>query len=348
MPFYYRIYGLHVTSNRVIPTVTPAEITPTADVHMCLGCRPAWMPRNAESDSDLWYASPDLNERGKHNLSVWKLAGGDYYRFVYGDETEFIVGAQGSRIWSTWPDSATIADTAVYLLGPVLGFVLRLRGIIPLHASAVAVGDRAIAFVGPACAGKSTTAAAFARLGYRVLSDDVVALCERDGQFLVQPGYPILRLWPKSANVLYGSYDALPRLTPAGGINGWWDKRYLDLQENGNGFQEIPLPLAAIYMIDERRCEPAAPALEPMALGTGLIRLVSNSYVNYLLDGPSRAHEFSLLGRLAACVPLRNLIPHSDPAYLGRLCELVLQDCPVSFEHPLPPVSMVPAGPILQ
>ena len=130
-----------------------------------------------------------------------------------------------------WPDSSTLEDAATYLLGPVLGFVLRLRGITCLHASAVAVGDRAIALMGPANAGKSTTAAGFSRMGFPVLADDIVALSEPDEILRVQPAYPQLRLWPESAAFLYGSADALPRLTPT------WDKRALDLTQNGCRFQ---------------------------------------------------------------------------------------------------------------
>ena len=49
-------------------------------------------------------------------------------------------------------------------LGPVFAFVLRLRGAVTFHASAVRIGD-AVAFLGPQGAGKSTTAAALALRG---------------------------------------------------------------------------------------------------------------------------------------------------------------------------------------
>ena len=42
-----------------------------------------------------------------------------------------------------------------------MGFVMLLRGIVCLHASAIAIDDEAIALLGPAGSGKSTTAAAF-------------------------------------------------------------------------------------------------------------------------------------------------------------------------------------------
>jgi serine kinase of HPr protein (carbohydrate metabolism regulator) len=58
----------------------------------------------------------------------------------------------------------------------MMGFVLLLRGCISLHACAVAIDDRAVAIVGPAGAGKSTTAAALADQGYSILAEDVVTL----------------------------------------------------------------------------------------------------------------------------------------------------------------------------
>src|SRR5205085_1986600 len=112
--------------------------------------------------------------------------------------------------------------------------------------SAVALGNRAVALLGPAGAGKSTTAAAFARRGYPLLSDDVVPIWVRDGLFVVPPAYPCLRLWPASVAALYGAADALPPLTPT------WDKRCLDLTQGGCRFQQHPLPLAAIYVLGER------------------------------------------------------------------------------------------------
>jgi len=41
-------------------------------------------------------------------------------------------------------DPLTAEDAVVYLLGPVLGFIMRLRGIVPLHASAVMIGSGAV------------------------------------------------------------------------------------------------------------------------------------------------------------------------------------------------------------
>jgi hypothetical protein len=239
---------------------------------------------------------------------------------AYGDGTRFLVNRRGSEIWATWPDSLTLDDTLTYLLGPVLGFVLRLRGITCLHASAVAVGDRAIALMGPASAGKSTTAAAFAQMGFPVLADDIVALSERDEIFEVQPAYPQLRLWPESVVRFYGAADALPRLTPT------WDKRALDLTQNGCRFLEQALPLAAIYLLAERSTD-VAPRTEGLAGREALLTLVANTYVGYLLDAAMRGQEFASLARLVSGVQVRRIVPADDLAQVTRLCACILDDC---------------------
>jgi hypothetical protein len=214
----------------------------------------------------------------------------------------------------------TVEDTATYLLGPVMGFTLLLRGSVCLHASAIAVGDQAIALLGPSGAGKSTTAAAFARSGYGVLSDDVVALANQGQTFLAQPAYPRIRLWPESVSALYGTGDALPCLTPT------WDKRYLDLTGTGYRFQQEPLPLAAVYILDERREDQTSPSVQAVTAGEGLIALVANTYATRLMDKKMRAREFEMLGRIVTGVSVRRATAHTDMSHLSKLCDRILED----------------------
>src|SRR5205823_15042979 len=137
----------------------------------------------------------------------WRLDGGAYFRILYSDQTEFIINRSGTQIWAQWPDRLSLEDTATYLLGPILGLVMGLRGTHCLHASVISVEDKSVALLGPPGAGKSTTAAAFARRGYPVLSEDVAAVLDQDGRFLIQPAYPRIRLWPSSVEALYGSTE---------------------------------------------------------------------------------------------------------------------------------------------
>lgn len=316
----YSVYGLWLSANLPIPRLQAsiAELAP--DVQVWLDTTPPWLGKMLEAEQQIYYVSKYQDERGEPALTVWKLADGAHFRLFYSDGIEFIVDRSGSRIWASCSETLTREDTTIYLLGPVLGFLLRLRGVTCLHASAVVVGDQAIALLGPAGAGKSTTAACFTRLGYSVLSDDVVPLLENDKSFLVPSAYPYLWLWPDSVSSLFGSADMLPRLIPT------WDKRYLDLMENGNQFQQEPLALAAIYILGERCTDSDAPFVEAVPARAGLVALVANTYASSMLDKCMRAQEFESLCQVVARVPLRRVTPHADPAYLSRLCEVILSD----------------------
>ena len=87
-------------------------------------------------------------------------------------------------------------DIQVFLMGTVFAYVLQYHDYLVLHGSAVLINDKAIIFSGQSGAGKSTIAAAFARKGYSVLTDDMVALkYSPHGQLELIPGWPRLKLW---------------------------------------------------------------------------------------------------------------------------------------------------------
>jgi len=318
--FHYFTFGLHLHSNKLIPGLVALPTMPEVDVQVWLDLTPLWLKEISLESPETWFVSAAQNQDGKPVLTIRQLLSGAYFQVTYYDGTEFIINQIGTEIWATWLDTLTLEDTATYLLGPIMGFLLRLRGVVCLHACSIKVGDKCLAIVGPAGAGKSTTAAAFAKAGFSILSDDVVALWERERSFLVQPSYPRVRLWPKSVEILYGKPDALPCLTPN------WDKRYLDLTQEGYQFQQQPLPLGAIYILGSRSSDAAAPFIESLPVQASIITLIANTYGKGLLDKGMRAKEFDLLSRLVVNVPVRQIIPHSDAAYLSKLCEVIVED----------------------
>ena len=312
------VYGLRVAANIALPGLLRSD-SDAYDVRIYLKDRntfPILFPEFVE----ILYASPEDGLPGQPNLRVGVLPGGDYFGFFYRDEVRFAVERQGREIWGDWPESYTLEDACTYLLGPVLGFVLRLRGVTCLHASAVAVDGQAIALVGSPGAGKSTIAAAFAQCGFSVIADDVVALAEGGKNFQVQPGYPRLNLWSDSVRALFGSDEALPRITPI------WDKRYLELGDNGFGFASNPLPLGAIYVLRTREGDLAASVIDDIAGSNALRELVTNTYVNYLLDREMRSREFDVLTRLVVRIPIRRVRAPADYSAVLDLSEAIAND----------------------
>jgi hypothetical protein len=320
--FHYSAFGLSFGANRAIPGLIASDTSPAAaHVEIFLGSGPRDLPARVRENDELYYVSRDIDEHGEPGFQIWRMGNGKFLRMDYVDGVRFWLDRDGTSVWCAWPDNLTIADAAVYLLGPVLGFLLRLRGVTCLHASAVAFGDRAIAFAGPAGAGKSTTAAALARRGHPVISDDIVAVEERDGRFLVFPAHPHLGLWPESVEMLYGGQTKIP------GFASIWDKGRLSLSDHNLKFEERPLALGTIFLLGERTSDPAAPFLETAPAREGFMELIANSYGTSLLEKDMRALEFELLGDLIAQVPVWRMRPHRDRAKLASLCDLIERSC---------------------
>lgn len=312
-------YGLRLAANVALPGLPLRLDSKVFDVRICLRRWTAF-PTSFPESFQILYTSEPGDALGQPSLRVGVLPGGSYLGLFYDDGARFAVERSGCEVWADWPENYTLEDACTYLLGPVMGFVLRLRGLVCLHSSAVAIDSRAIALVGAPGAGKSTTAAAFACSGFPVLSDDVVALADKETQFVAQPGYPRVNLWPDSVRRLFGSEQALPRITPT------WDKRYLPLGKNGHRFASCPLPLGAIYILDNRDSGLAAPLIEEVSGSEAFMALAANTYVNYLLDRDMRRTEFDVLGRIVSEIPVRCVRPPDDPSAIVGLCEAIAND----------------------
>ena len=334
----HSVFGLGLQCDRAVPGLAACPVLPRVDVRIELGALPPWLDRlRAASPAEPWYVGPDRDERGEPILRGWKLAGG-YVRLRYEDGAEFIVDRPGDRVWAIWPPGLTLEDASAYLLGPVLGLVLRLRGVPSLHASAVVVAGHVIAFVGPGGAGKSTAAAMLAGRGCPVLSDDLVTLRDDGGRCLVAPGFPWLRLRPESAALLYDPVRAQSLLRPT------VDKRYLDLDltRDGHRWEPEPRPLGAVYLLDglldgpradaEGRRAAAGPAdwspdrprVEVVPARDALMTLVANTWATRLTDGAARVRELRLLGRVVGQVPVRRVRATRGPGGLARLSDEIL------------------------
>lgn len=314
--FVYSVFGLVLECNFAIKILKP--IKPTSnhiDVRICFGASPY---AEGEVTEELYYVSVYESSSGTPGLRIWRSPIGNYLRMQYFDGVQFWVDRQGTALWAAWPTSSSLEDALSYLLGPVLGILLRLRGTVCLHASAVVIEDRVIAFAGAEGAGKSTTAAALAARGYGVVSDDVVALTEHKRIFHVLPAYPYLRLWPDSVQTLYGSADALPRLAPG------WEKRGLGAG-NSVRFEGRILPLGIIYVFGAGDAEPVS-RIDQVNGPWRLLSLAANTFASKILDQHDRAEEFAVLARLVAEVPIRRICLGRDRGRLNEFCDLICGD----------------------
>ena len=230
---------------------------------------------------------------------------------------QFTINRDATCLWITYDEPYTLEHVARILLNPALCFCLRMREIVCLHASAIVRDNRALLIAGTSGAGKSTTASLFALQHHPVLSDDVSALFIHDNEIYVQPGYPLLRLWPTSMKALLGDDEILPTIMPDS------DKRYLDLDVDGCEFVERAIPVGAVYILMKRSKELT---ITPLRATQALMTLMNNTYLDYLLDNHLRAVDMSLLAHLAEKIPVREIAPLDDLTRLPDLYSAILRD----------------------
>ena len=205
------------------------------------------------------------------------------------------------------------------LLGMVLAAVLQQRGLLVLHASAVAFNGDAVAFLGASGWGKSTLAATLYARGHPLVADDLVAvdLGGRENP-IVLPGFPQLKLLPEAAAASLGDdAELLPRLASG------FDKRS---HRAANEFSDRPLPLRRMYLLGRGPCLEIE-ALQPQQV---IKHLICQSYLSLVfkqsLQGVIASAHFLQCASLAGKVPLYWLKRQPSLATLPDLTMLVEED----------------------
>jgi hypothetical protein len=286
------LYGLVVECDAPLPGLPVASAEVASQVRVHFGSRPPAATLSTDQGSTEIYRS-ETDGRAAPVLIADRPGDGRVTRLRYDEGIRFHVDAGGTEVWCDWDPPLTEADAVSFLLGPVLGLVLRRRGVLAVHASAVVAHGAAWAFVGPGGAGKSTLAVAVARAGYALLSEDVLALTPVNEGWLAWPAYDHVRLWADSPALPDGSVKDLPPLSPT------WEKRALALDRAGIRQATTAVPLAGWFLLDERMKPGDAPRVAPLAGAAALRALVENAYVNYLMEPAELAAELVALGRAA-------------------------------------------------
>ena len=307
----HRAAGLTLAADRRLPgfVALPADSPSVADVRIHLETPPSWHA----ADATRIHTAGATDQEGRPIVTVSRSRVG--FHFAYADGTRAWVDAPGTNVWCTWPAAASLEDTCTYLYGPILGLVLRLRGALAFHASAVQIGGGAVGFAGPHGAGKSTLAAALAASGCAVVTDDVLHVRSDGTRWMVEPFASMLKLWPEGARLALGDRADLPRIAAG------WNKRAL-VPGGRIAAAATPLPLFALATL----APPAAtPAIEPLSAAAALVRLAGNSSAAHLLDSSQRAAEFHALSALVRAVPCVTVTPPLSSAEYPSFIERVLE-----------------------
>src|SRR6185369_6939110 len=137
-----------------------------------------WEP-GPPPDGELLFASPDRTADGEPVVYLYRLPDAELLRFTGTAEFTLRPGEIQCRL----RDAGCVARAEIYLLGAVLAYYLERRGIHVLHGAAVALQGRAAGFLATNRGGKTSLAAALNQAGGALLSDDLLAIEEREGRF---------------------------------------------------------------------------------------------------------------------------------------------------------------------
>ncbi|MGH9049590.1 MAG: hypothetical protein ACRDY4_07675 [Acidimicrobiia bacterium] len=128
----------------------------------------------------------DLPANGGRGASVDYLLEADGYG-------TFLVPADGASVLCS-PADAAPWQWQRYLVGQILPLVAVLHGFEAFHASVIALGRGAVAFVGRSGAGKSSIAAALVARGAGFVADDVLVVGTDDDPIRAYPGFGLTSL----------------------------------------------------------------------------------------------------------------------------------------------------------
>ena len=259
-PFDYRMFGLAVRSDLAIPELPVAAIEGEPDAFIHAG-----------------------QAQGGTLIAVDGIA-------------EFAVSG-GRDIWVSAAPGVSPRNVRLYLLGSAMGLLLHQRGLLPLHANAVEVGGKAVAFMGPSGSGKSTLAAWFHDRGHVVVADDVCVVRFSEGEVpFVVPGLPRLRLW-KEALEASGRNAVNFKRSYAGDDD--WEK--FDVPLDPASAPQGSTPLGAIYVLESGDVS----RIELLAGIEAAEALFANTYRGHFIteSGEPRLH-WEACARLVRSTPI--------------------------------------------
>jgi hypothetical protein len=277
-----------------------------------------WLP----SGLTPLYTSPYLRPDGESVFQVYRLDDHDVLHFP--GIADFFAFAGHIAYQPFLPVDYALIET--FLLGIVMSYCLESRGTPILHASAVQVDDRLVAFIADSGGGKSTLAAALVRAGFLLVSDDILPIRRLDGQFLGCPSFPVLRMYPVQAQYFLGHLQGLQRM------NDYTSKLLVALERDSFGaFCAAPRPLTCLFLPQRRDAVEAGTDIEitPLSSQQALKEIIRHTFAPRMIQALGLApRRLAILAELARQVPMCSLVYPSGFEYLPAVQQILMEYLP--------------------
>lgn len=177
----------------------------------------------------------------------------------------------------------------------ILPLLQSLKGDPVYHGAGIRIGRGSVALLGPSGRGKSTLAAAFARLGYPFLGDDCLRLrLDPDGCAEILPDQRSIRLWD----------DSLDALAPDGARTSHVPGSYKQqlLATSGLPYCDEPMPLTCAYQLAEGHADSVC--LTPLRGAKAVMAWTANAFVLDIKSPKILRRNIETATRLARLAPV--------------------------------------------
>lgn len=302
----YAIYGESLGSELDFPQLRPVHVT-----------SPRWVLREDAPcvlpDDAMRLGADEVNASSRVTL----FRSRDGLHLVFDDTGRFDLHPNGRDITWRAAEHASRESARMDVTGRVLAAALHHAGELCFHASAVALGSVAVAFLGAKGAGKSTLAWALVRAGAKLITDDTLRVQAGDPPSAF-PGLHELRLRDDAAHRLPPEAHAATRTGDRLNVHALEADRLqhdavslsalyvLAPVQAGHAsegrVQRIPDAHAAIALVRHAKIAPLLAGDETLKLIDRIVSLVRHTPV-YLLEVP---RDFSAIERVVALLQDRH------------------------------------------
>ncbi|MGD9704729.1 MAG: hypothetical protein AB7Q42_00525 [Acidimicrobiia bacterium] len=275
-----RLHGWSVATE--LPIVAARSDSP-ADITMRLD--------PAELDRSRSYGRTVLDQRPTWDSRL--VRAGDGFRYRVDDDYEVAINSAVDDLTVAVGAGRPLDALGLVLAGGVLAIASTLRGRSCLHATTVAIGDRAIAVIGPVGAGKTTTAGLLMSVGATLIGEDVLAPMVADGVIVAPRGLLELRLRESAA--------ALSEDIPADRVRKTVDGRFGVVPARVSQHDRTPI---ACFVRPRLVAGTVGVTVRELSAGEAFRELTASPRLEGWRDAAIVEQEFDLVARLANAVPV--------------------------------------------
>lgn len=235
-------------------------------------------------------------------------------------EGKGVFQCQKDNIGIVWQNEGTGFEHYLQTVG--LSLWLEMRGVLCIHANAIATDRGVIGVIAPSQTGKTTLTAALATRGMAMMTDDMMAIHKTTEGWKVYAGWPQVRMWPQVAQHFVKNSDNLAR------VHSRFEKRIVNLKDQDNiHYSDKSGLLKRLYLLERLDSSDADVVIKPVTAAESVMSLLQNSMLadayRPLAIEESRLKKIALM---LESIDVKRVVYPSGKEHLARVCESIEAD----------------------